>query len=122
MTNTEDDDLDLPDHWSEGARDAVKTVLDAREGLDGPEFAELIQAGEMIATADALDQSAREAHFVIVGAKGAHTLHPGISAARQCRSSAAQILHRLTPPDTESFSGRQRATARARWQNRNGGN
>jgi len=109
---------DWPDHWSEGAKDTAEAVLDAREGLDGPEFAELVQAGELIATADALDEAARAANFIVRGAKGQEGLHPGVTAARQCRSSASQILHRLTPPDLDSFSGRQRASARKRWSNR----
>jgi hypothetical protein len=113
-----DDYPDLPAHWSEGARDTVQSVLDAREDLDGPEFAELIQAGELIATADALDEAARAANFLTAGARGQDVLHPGVTAARQCRASAAQILHLLTPANPESFSGRQRANVQKRWKNR----
>jgi hypothetical protein len=112
------DAIGIPDHWSQDARDTVETVLTAREGLDGPEFSELLQAGELIATADALDKAAGASDFIVTGAKGGVSLHPGVNAARQCRATAAQILHRLVPPNPDSFSGRQRANVRSRWANR----
>jgi hypothetical protein len=103
-----------PAHWTDSAIDAIETVLEAQPDLDGPAFAALAQAAELISTADALDEVARAANFVIMGSKGQPAKHPALGEARLARSAAATILGRLA--NTKSQISRR--NVRKRWEKR----
>jgi hypothetical protein len=96
MTNEDTDDLDLPDHFSEEARDLVSGVLadldEAGEEPDAYLWAALLQAGELISTADRLDEIARAAEYVTTGSQGQEVLHPAVPQARTARVEAGKIV------------------------------
>ncbi|GAA2166394.1 hypothetical protein FHX52_1052 [Humibacillus xanthopallidus] len=111
------EDLDLPSHWSSSARDAFHNVLEERPALAGAEFAALVEAANLITTADALDEVARAADYMSLGASGQPVLHPAVSAATAARTSAAQIFARLVvngPKTATSASQRAQRAATAR--------
>lgn len=110
--------FELPEHWSEAARETFREVLTQRPDLSGGALGALEQACELISTADALDVVARAAGHVTEGSKGQTVLHPAVAESRQARSSASQVLRALAPPPTSgnlSNSQRAVAAARSRW-------
>lgn len=121
----DEDDLTLPEHFTDEARDLVEGFLDDLDDdaeVDALSWGALIQAGELISTADRLDEVARAADYMTTGSQGQEVLHPAIAEARQARSTAASTLARLRPknPGGESkFSGGAGGTAAkaaaARW-------
>lgn len=129
--DTHEDDLTLPDHFSGEARDLVEGFLDDLDDdveVDALTWGALIQAGELISTADRLDAVARAVDYMIEGSQGQQVLHPALQEARQARSTAASTLARLRPKDpggSTKFSGGAGGSAAkaaaARWgQERNG--
>lgn len=114
--------LDFPTHWTQSARDAVESVLEARPTLAGPEWASLVEAANLISTADALDEVARAADYMSVGASGQPVLHPAVGASTAARTAAATILSRLTVGAAASGSSstqraqRAQRAANARWR------
>ena len=99
MTDTheeEPDDLGLPEHLTEEARDLVSGVLDdldeAGEEPDAYTWGALMQAAELISTADRLDRIARDADYVSTGSQGQEVLHPAIPQARTARVEAGKII------------------------------
>ena len=95
------DDLDLPEHLSDEARDLICGVLKdleaAGEEPDAFLWGNLMQAAELISTADALDEVGRAAGHVSRGSAGQVVTHPATVEARLARSSAAGIVEKLRP-------------------------
>ena len=93
---TEPDDLGLPDHLTDEARDLVSGVLEdldeAGEEPDAYLWAALLQAAELISTADRLDAIARAAEYVQAGSQGQEKLHEAIPQARTARVEAGKII------------------------------
>lgn len=98
-THEEPQDLGLPDHLTEEARDLVSGVLDdldeAGEEPDAYLWGALMQAAELISTADRLDEIARGAGYASTGSSGQEILHPAIPQARTARVEAGKILTAL---------------------------
>ncbi|MEV7648019.1 hypothetical protein [Arthrobacter sp. NPDC089319] len=111
------DAWDLPQHWTNAARDTWDNVLDERPDLAGAELSALEQACNLIAAADNLDGVAREASYVAQGSQGQTIVHPATVEARLARTAAAQILARLVAATSgaKTPSQRGRDAARARW-------
>ena len=115
------DDLELPEHWTPGARDTFTNVLDERPDLSGAEWASLEQAAELISTAEVLEAAARESGALVPGSQGQLVVNPAYAEARLARTSAAQILNRLVGVKAGAMTNSQRgrAAANARWSRRN---
>lgn len=96
MTNEHDEGLDLglPEHFTDEARDLVKGVLEdlGDEEPDAYLWSALMQAGELISSADSLDEITRAADYVTTGSQGQEILHPGVQAARTARVEAGKII------------------------------
>ncbi|WP_346960758.1 hypothetical protein [uncultured Arthrobacter sp.] len=110
-------DLDYPEHWTESARDAFESVMAQRPGLEGAEFASLVQVAELLTSADLLEAEARKTGLLVPGSTGQLTTNPGVVEGRLARTAAATILARLVPPSkggamTNSERGRMAARAR----------
>ncbi|MFL0357832.1 hypothetical protein [Curtobacterium flaccumfaciens] len=103
------DDWELPQHYTDAARDAVHNVLKARPDLDGGDVGALEQAGELISLADGLADVARAAGLVSTGSTGQVTVHPAVTEARLARTAAAAILAKLNPAN--AAAGQARRTA-----------
>ena len=119
MTDDRAEDLDLPEHLSEEARDLVSGVLedltDAGEEPDAYLWAAVLQAAELISTADRLDAVARAADYVAQGSQGQEVLHPAVQEARQARTAAAKTITALRgkPETRHRFTSRTGAAAAA---------
>jgi phage terminase small subunit len=109
---------DLPSHWSEGAVNTWKAVLEERNDMAAAELAALWTACELITTAEALEASVRDALFV-PGSAGQMVLNPAAAEARQARSVIATVMNRLVGPSAKqgamTNSQRGQMAARARW-------
>jgi hypothetical protein len=107
---------DYPEHWSAPARDTYDAVLEQRPDLAGAEFSALVQAGDLITSADGLDAAARQDGMLARGSTGQVVVHPALVEARLARTAASAILARLVPatagPKTASQRGRDAARAR----------
>lgn len=111
-----DSTLDLPNHWSEAAREAADEILAARPDLSGADVAALEQAAELVTLADRLGEVAAAAGYVSRSDAGAETTHRAVTEARLARAQAAAIFARLA--DTGASTDRSsagRALARKRW-------
>lgn len=109
---------DLPEHWTDGAKDTFENVLDERPDLSGADFASLDQACALISSADLLEEAARDAGPLVKGSTGQLTVNPGLTEARLARTAAASILGRLGVPSksgAKTNSQRGREAANARW-------
>lgn len=106
-----------PDHWTAAGRDAFDEVFSERPDLAGAAFASLVQACELITTADALDAVARTAGLVATGSTGQTVVHPGTVEARLARTAASAILGRIAPGGSGVMGSpeRSRHAARQRW-------
>lgn len=123
--DTYEEDLVLPEHFTDEARDLVEGFLDDLDDdaeVDALTWGALIQAGTLISTADRLDAVARAADYMIEGSQGQQVLHPALQEARQARSTAAATITRLRPKNpggATKFSGgaggTAAAAAAARW-------
>lgn len=96
MTNEDEErqDLGLPEHFTGEARDLVEGVLDDL-GDDDPDaytWAALMQVGELISTADRLDEIARDADYMATGSQGQQVIHPATQQARTARVEGGKIL------------------------------
>lgn len=116
----EDSDLDLPAHWTDGARDTFTNVLAERSDLSGAEWASLEQAAELISTAEVLEAAARESGALVPGSQGQLVVNPAYAESRMARTAAAQILNRLVGVKHGAMTNSQRGrvAANARWRNR----
>lgn len=117
-------DFAFPDRWHADALDAAREVLSERPDLAGPELVALESACNLLDTASRLEEIARAADFVGIGASGQQVCHFAVGEARLARVQSAAILHRLTvltsgPAMTNSQRGR--AAAQARWAKAPGG-
>lgn len=115
------DDFEVPEHWTAEARDTFEQVMEERPDLGAEDFSSLLQAVELISTADRLDEVARKAGFVQIGSQGQERLHEAVSESRLSRTAAAAILRQLRRASGDeakhgSPSERARRAARARWQ------
>lgn len=129
----EPDDLGLPDHLTDEARDLVSGVLEdldeSGEEPDALTWGALLQAAELISTADRLDEVARAADYMATGSQGQKVLHPAVAESRQARAAAAATITRLRPKQqggatrfAPGAGGSASRAAAARWgQARSGG-
>lgn len=108
------DGWELPDHWTDAARDLFAEVLDERPDLSGADLGSLEQACELSTAAEALSAVARAASYVSTGSTGQPVVHPAAIEARLARTAAATILARLAPSQAIRFTERARRAARAR--------
>ena len=109
---------DWPEYWSAAAIDAAENVLQLRPELAGSEFAQLVEVGELLTSASALDDEIRVHGVTATTDKGQTTVSPLVKESRLLRTSAATILARLTPADLRTFSQRQRDNVNRRHRSR----
>ncbi|PZE71619.1 hypothetical protein [Curtobacterium sp. MCBD17_019] len=105
------DGWELPDHWSEEARDTFANVLSQRPDLDGADLSQLMQAAELVDYAGKLGAVAARAGYEATGSMGQTVVHGAATEARQARTAAAAILARLSPTETRAQT-RSRANLR----------
>lgn len=108
------DDWNLPDDWTDGARDVFAEVLDDRPDLAGADVGALESACALISAADRLGDVARAAGMVAIGSTGQVVVHPAAVEERLARTAAATILARLSPTRGARFAERARGAARVR--------
>lgn len=113
MTNTLDD-WDLPDDWTDAARDVFAEALDERPDLAGADLGALESACALVSAADRLGAVAREAGMISTGSTGQVVVHPAAVEERLSRTAAAAILARLSPTRASKFTERARGAARVR--------
>ena len=113
---TEEDAFDLPDEWTEGAKETFLGIMEERPELSSAEVSQLWQACALESAADALDTVARAAGMTAKGSTGQVVAHPAAVEARHCRTSAAAIFARLVPHDASPRSAGARNAARSRWR------
>lgn len=111
------DAAEYPAHWTSAALDAFDEVFTERPDLAGAAFSSLVQACELITTADSLDAVARAAGLVATGSTGQTVVHPGTVEARLARTAASAILGRIAPGSSGAMgsAARGRHAARQRW-------
>lgn len=107
-SDTDPHAVELPAHWTEGARDTFHNVLDERPDLSGADFASLDQACALISSAELLEVAAREAGVLVKGSTGHPTVNPALTEARLARTDSAQILRRLGVPKAGAKTNSQR--------------
>lgn len=108
---------DLPEAWSDPARETYLAVLGEYPDLTSAQQAALWQAASLESAADHLDAVAQAAGYVSEGSMGQVVIHPAVPEARQARATAGQILQRLAASARSQMtpSDRARRAARARW-------
>lgn len=114
-TETDDGASELPDTWTQGARDTFAAVLEERPDASSAELASLYHAASLESAAERLDAVAQAAGFVSTGSTGQVVVHPAVTEARLARTAAASILARLVPHDASPRAAGARKAARARW-------
>jgi hypothetical protein len=119
LPSEEADVLDLPEDWTDGARETFRAVFEERPDLSAAEVATLTHACALESAADRLDEVARAAGYVAAGSTGQVVAHPAAVESRRARTAASSILARLVGPSRGggalTNSERGRAAARARW-------
>lgn len=123
-TNPEHDpDFDLPDTWTQAARDLFAEVLSVRPDLSGADLGSLEHACSLTSAAERLDEVALAAGMISTGSTGQTVVHPAVAEARLARTAAAQILARLVPAEHSprmTDSERARYAAQQRWRKARG--
>ncbi|MFF1635930.1 hypothetical protein [Leifsonia sp. NPDC058248] len=116
-TTPPSDDWELPESWTDGARELFLGVIDQRPDLAGAELGSLEQAASLHASAERLDAVAQDAGMIATGSTGQTIVHPAVVEARLARTASAAILSRLVPPTSgpKTSSQRGRDAARARY-------
>lgn len=120
MTTPNDRYAGLPKTWPDSVKETHLAIEHAHEGDLTPEQSTtLYEACNMLATAEALDAQVSADGLMLINARGAQALHPGVAEARAQRRVALAALSdaRIRQAATDAPTAGA-ALAGARWGGR----